>query len=129
MSNFMKKTFLVFVIILVVMLILNINFPLKKQDICGKYINKNFDNPVCCVEAPHMADTLTLYENKTFESHFYGVGTYKLYNGINPEIELYYKDFDQSAVYKTYFSNEVFENPKIMLNADLNHYYEKLNNQ
>lgn len=123
----MKKIFLALVIIVgVVLIIINIDFPLKKQDIYGKYINRNFDNPTCCVEAPHMADTLILHENKTFESKFYGVGTYVLHNGILPEIELYYKDADLSAVYKTYFSNKIFENPKIILDADLNHYYEKL---
>ena len=42
------------------------------------------------------------------------------------EIELHYTDFGQTSVYKTYFSNGIFENPKIILNADSNHYYEKL---
>ncbi|MGL6125607.1 hypothetical protein [Chryseobacterium artocarpi] len=125
----MSKIFLaLFVIILVVFFILNINFPLKKHEIYGKYVNRNFDKPICCVEAPHTEDTLILYEDKTFESKFYGAGTYILYNGINPEIELFYKDFNHSssAIYKTYFLNGIFEKPKIMLNADMNHYYEKL---
>ncbi len=78
------------------------------------------------MEAPHTADTLVLYEDNTFRSKFYGMGTYKLYNGLNPEIELHYTDFGQPAAYKTYFLNGIFEKPKISLNADSNHYYEKL---
>jgi len=122
----MKKKFFAFTFVLGVIFILNINFPLRKQNIYGKYINMNFDKPICCVEAPHTADTLVLYKDNMFKSKFYGIGTYKLDNGINPEIELHYTDFGQSAAYKTYFLNGIFEKPKIVLNADSNHYYEKL---
>ncbi|MBO9694275.1 hypothetical protein [Chryseobacterium sp.] len=122
----MKKILFTLTFVSGVIFILNINFPLKKQDIYGKYINMNFDKPICCVEAPHTADTLVLYEDNTFRSKFYGMGTYKLYNGINPEIEIYYTDCGQPAAYKTYFLNGIFEKPKISLNADSNHYYEKL---
>ncbi|MEJ5103747.1 hypothetical protein [Chryseobacterium sp. MYb328] len=123
----MKKTLLIFTVLgIACMIIFNIDFPLNDQSIYGKYLNKNFDNLTCCVEAPHVADTLILYRNGTFKSKFYSVGTYHIENGINPEIELHYKELDKPAIYKTYFSNKIFRKPRIILNADLNHYYEKL---
>lgn len=93
----------------------------------GKYINTNYENPICCVEAPHEPDTLILSSNGTFKSNFYGKGTFKITNGINPTIELRYMEFGKSARFKTYFSNTIFENPKVVLNADMNHFYAKTN--
>ena len=98
---------------------------MRNKEIYGNYINTNFDNPICCVEAPHKMDTLILMKNGKFKSEFFGEGTYILNNGINPKIELHYIDMDKPAIYRTYFLNKLFDKPKIILNADLNHYYLK----
>lgn len=123
----MKRKLLIFILLgMISIIVFNIDFPLNDRNIYGKYINKNFDNPTCCVEAPHTEDTLILDRNGTFKSKFYGIGTYRIENEMFPEIELNCKEFGKSATYKTYFSNKILQKPKIILNADLNHYYEKV---
>jgi hypothetical protein len=123
----MKKVliFLIFGIFLII--ILTMNFPLRERSMYGKYINTNYGSPICCVESPHQPDTLILFRNGTFKSNFYGKGTFTVNNGINPTIELRYPEFGKSARFKTYFSNIIFENPKIVLNTDMNHFYTKTN--
>ncbi|CAN5472443.1 hypothetical protein BH10BAC1_BH10BAC1_00370 [soil metagenome] len=107
-------------------ILLRIDFPMQESDIVGSYVNKNYSNEPCCVEAPHIADTLVLMADKTFTSGFYGSGTYKISyeNSYTTRIEWEYEM--GAAGYNTYFSNELFEKPKIILNYDMNHYYEKL---
>ena len=123
----MKKTILIMIsIIIILLIILNIDFPLNSKKMYGKYANMNFDNEICCVEAPHESDTLELFEDGNFQSKFYGKGKFQITNGVNPIIELKYTDFGKSAIYRTYFVNKIFEKTKIMLNADANHYYEKI---
>ncbi len=102
------------------------DFPLKEKTLYDKYVNTNYQNPICCVEAPHEADTLILFRDGHFESKFYGKGHFEVTNGINPEIVLHYKSFGKPALYRTYFSNKLFEKPKIILNADMNHVYTKI---
>jgi hypothetical protein len=114
------------VILLTGILILRCNLPMTKNSVVGVYTNKNYGNKSCCVESPHKADTLILKSNGTFSSEFYGDGTYTVNYGIlNSEIELHYEYEMGKAGYYTYFSNKFFEKPKIILNSDLNHYYEK----
>ncbi|PKB42503.1 hypothetical protein AX016_0670 [Cellulophaga sp. RHA19] len=100
---------------------------MTKNSVVGIYGNTNYGNEPCCVESPHKADTLNLKSDGTFSSEFYGEGTYDVNYGIlNSEIELHYEYEMGKAGYYTYFSNKVFEQPKIILNYDLNHYYEKV---
>ena len=123
----MKKAVLTFGgFLLIVIVIFNTDFPLSKNNLSGKYINTNFNNPICCVEAPHDSDTLILKDDGTFTSKFYGNGEFNIRNGLNPEIEWTYVEFGKKAIYKTYFTNKIFEKPKIILNADMDHYYEKI---
>jgi hypothetical protein len=123
----MKKAVFIFVsFLLIVIVIFNIDFPLSENNLSGKYINTNFNNPICCVEAPHVSDTLTLKDDGTFTSKFYGNGEFNIQNGLNPEIEWTYVEFGKKAIYKTSFSNKIFKKQRIILNADLNHYYEKI---
>lgn len=123
----MKKLFFIFFFLLLLLIgVFNIDFPLSNNSIYGKYINTNYSNPICCVEAPHKLDTLFLMKNGKFYSNFYGVGKYKIINGLNPEIALEYSYNNQKAIYKTYFSNKLFQKTRIILNADLDHYYEKM---
>jgi len=99
---------------------------MSKSSVVGVYANTNYGNEPCCLESPHKADTLTLKSDGTFSSEFYGNGTYNVNYGIlNSEIELHYDYEMGKAGYYTSFSNKIFERPKIILNYDLKHYYEK----
>lgn len=114
------------IIIFIGLILLRIDFPMEESDVIGSYVNKNYSNEPCCVEAPHIIDTLVLMADKTFKSDFYGNGKYKISyeNSFTTRIEWEYEM--GGAGYNTYFSNELFEMPKIILNYDMNHYYEKL---
>lgn len=123
----MKKNILYICLsILVLIVFFTISFPVSDNNIYGKYANKNYQQPICCVEAPHQPDTLILYKNGTFESNYFGSGNYKLDSGFETNIEIYYKDFGKNAIFRTYFENKLFDKPRIILNADMNHYYEKI---
>ncbi|MGK0447144.1 MAG: hypothetical protein ACJA2M_000916 [Polaribacter sp.] len=113
-------------IFMIGILILRCDIPMTKNSIVGIYANTNYVNEPCCLESPHKADSLILKPEETFYSEFYGKGTYKVNYGIlNSEIELHYEYEMGKARYYTYFSNKIFEKPKIILNYDLNHYYDK----
>lgn len=99
---------------------------MTKSQVVGTYINKNYQNdPV--PEVPHGIDTLTLKSDGTFTSGFYGDGTYKVGCGIlTTKIDWTYEYEMGKAGFSTYFSNKIYEKPKIILNYDLNHYYQKI---
>ncbi|QQV01890.1 MULTISPECIES: hypothetical protein [Chryseobacterium] len=123
----MKKTLSILTCGLLVIIVFIMDYPLKKKTLYGKYINMNYQNSTCCVEAPHEPDTLILFSNGNFESRFFGRGQFKVSDGISPKIEFHYKSFDKSILYSTYFLNKLFDKPKIILNADTNHVYVKMN--
>lgn len=102
------------------------DFPLKEKTLYGKYVNTNYQNPICCVEAPHEPDTLILFSDGHFESEFYGKGRFEVSNGLVSGIILHYISDGETMSYNTYFSNKLFEKPKIILNADMNHVYTKI---
>jgi hypothetical protein len=120
----MKKRILLIVIVLLITIVFfrNFSFPVSKEEIIGEYENTNFTNPHCCVEAPHVPDRLILNSDYTFSSKFYGNGQWKL-NGSY--LELNYLDENGGGEIITYFTNILFEDPRILLNADLDHYYKK----
>ena len=123
----MKKYIVIIILILIGLItILNIDFPVGSNDCFGKYANMNYDAAVCCVEAPHEPDTLILHTDGSFTSKFYGNGTFVIENGFTPRITLKYSDFGNGATYDTYFTNKINEGLRIILNADSNHYYEKI---
>ena len=124
----MKRILIGFGIIFTIgILILRCDFPMTKNSVVGVYANTNYGNKSCCVESPHKADTLNLKSNGTFTSEFYGNGTYEVSYGIlTTEIDWTYEYEYGQAGHSTYFSNRIFEKPKIILNYDLNHYYEKV---
>lgn len=123
----MKLVLKLFAVMILVVIIFTIDYPLKKKTLYGIYVNTNYENPICCVEAPHEPDTLILHSNGDFESRFFGTGQFEISNGISSRIELHYKSFGQSASFNTYFSNKLFEKSKIILNSDMNHVYTKIN--
>ena len=114
------------IILFIGILVLKCDIPMTKNSVVGVYANTNYGNEVCCLESTHKSDTLILKSNGTFSSEYYGNGTYKVSYGImTTEIDWTYKYEMGPAGHSTYFINKIFEKPKIVLNYDLNHYYEK----
>ncbi|MBQ4915595.1 hypothetical protein J8L85_14160 [Maribacter sp. MMG018] len=112
-------------LILIGILIFRFDLPLKKSNIIGTYVSTE-TNPFL-TEVPHKSDTLILKADGTFESGFYGIGNYNVNYGIlTTEIDWTYEFEMGQARQRTYFNNKVFEKPKIILNSDMNHYYEKI---
>ncbi len=107
-------------------LVLLSDIPMTKNSVVGTYVNTNYKNERCCPEAPHVADTLILKSDGTFSSGYYGKGTYKVHYGIFTKIDWTYDYEIGKAIFSTNFTNKIFEKPKIILNYDLNHYYEKI---
>ena len=115
------------IMLIIGILILRCDIPMTKNSVVGIYANTNYGNEPCCMESPHKADTLNLKSDGTFSSGYYGNGTYKVSYGIlTTEIDWTYEYEFGKAVHSAYFSNKIFEKPKIILNYDLNHYYEKV---
>lgn len=115
------------IILFIGLLVLRCDIPMTKNNVVGVYVNTNYGNEPCCLGSPHIADTLQLKSDGTFTSGYYGNGTYKVNYGIlTTEIDWTYEYEFGKAGYSTYFSNEIYEKPKIILNYDLNHYYKKV---
>ena len=99
----------------------------SKSTIIGIYVNTNYNYQPFLVEIPYVADTLKLLSNNQFESNFWGKGNYiLLYKASGTEIELFYKYEFGKAAYQTSISRINWGNPKIILNKDKGHYYEKI---
>jgi hypothetical protein len=108
-------------------LVLQCNIPMTKSSIVGTYANTNYNNEPCCLEAPHKPDTLTLKSDGTYSSEFYGKGNYKVrFQFLTTDIEWTYTDKAGKSFYSAHFSNKIYEKRRIILNYDLNHYYEKI---
>ncbi|WP_079207466.1 hypothetical protein [Riemerella anatipestifer] len=71
---------------------------------------------------------MILFEEGKFTSQFYGIGHYEIGSGFETEITLHCKskNFNEGLLIRTYFENKILEKPRIILNADMNHYYEKI---
>jgi hypothetical protein len=109
----------IFLFVLLVMCVLTINIPISNSNICGTYVNNNFEEEPFYVEIPYSLDTLKIYENGTFLSHFYGTGKYELKPGFfSNKIDLPTMEF--------YVKNKLLRSTKIILVHDLNYYYKKI---
>ncbi|MCD0487347.1 hypothetical protein LPB86_03845 [Pedobacter sp. MC2016-14] len=98
----------------------------SKGMLVGEYVNKNYDYEPFLPEIPYEQDTLRLFENNKFRSHFWGKGTYKIfYTLVGTEIELYYKYEFGEAVFRGSLTRCFFGEPKLLLDPDRNHYLEK----
>jgi hypothetical protein len=114
------------IIIVIFILQCNGNIPMTKNYVAGMYINKNYEKKHCCVESPHKPDTLILKPDGTLSSNYFGIGTYKVdYRIVDIQIELNYENETGKHRDYTYFVNRIFEKPKIIMNSDTNHYFEK----
>jgi len=115
------------IIIVIFILQCNGNIPMTENNVEGVYINKNYERKHCCVESPHKPDSLILKLDGTLSSNFFGIGTYKVKYGIlETEIELNYENENGKRGHHTYFVNRLFEKPKIIMNSNTNHYFEKI---
>ncbi len=123
----MKQGLKIFALGILVIILFTIDFPLRENTLYGRYANTNYQNPICCVEAPHEPDTLVLFRDGHFESKFYGKGRFELNKGLVTRIKLHYISDRISALGNTYFSNKLFEKTKIILNPDMNHVFTKIN--
>ncbi|WP_346881119.1 hypothetical protein [uncultured Algibacter sp.] len=55
---------------------------MTNKNVSGVYLNTNYNKPHCCVEAPHIVDTLILKESGKFYSPFFGHGNYQISNKL-----------------------------------------------
>ncbi|OSY88194.1 hypothetical protein WH52_05260 [Tenacibaculum holothuriorum] len=99
------------------------DMPTTNKKMVGVYVNKNFQNKICCIETPHIPDTLRLFKDGSFFSKFYGKGKWKVNNRFD-RIE-FILNSKQVSIY-THISNKLFERKKIMMNENTNHHYEKI---
>lgn len=112
------------IILFIGILILRFDLPIQKSNVIGIYVST--ETEPLFVEVPHKSDTLILKSDGTFSSGFYGKGTYTIDYGILKTVIDWNYDYEMGkAQHHTYFSNKIYENQKIILNSDLNHYYEK----
>lgn len=94
--------------------------------IVGEYINKNYDREPSVPEVPYELDTLRLFDNNKFTSHFWGSGTYRIIHGFGgTKIELMYQDEFGRADFTRSLTRLWFGKPKFLLDVDFNHYFEK----
>ena len=66
------------ILLFIGMLVLRCDIPMIKNNVVGVYANTNYGDEPCCLESPHIADTLQLKSDGTFTSGYYGNGTYKI---------------------------------------------------
>ncbi|MCH3883290.1 MULTISPECIES: hypothetical protein [Tenacibaculum] len=118
-AKYISRTILVSFLFFI--LILSCDVPLYNAS--GTYINKNYESKYCCFETPHIADTLILYKDGTFNSDYYGKGKYDINNQIG-NISIYL-NADRIGVHTT-MSNKLFQRIEISLSSNTNHHYLKI---
>ena len=121
----MRFLWLIPLALIVGLIVWNWNWSVAPENVVGTYVNTNYDNPHCCVEAPHQPDTLVLLSNGVMHSGFYGTGTWELrYN--NTEIHWSYPYEHGMAGYAAGVVNEIGTELRLELNYKTNHYYRKI---
>lgn len=99
---------------------------IPQKTLIGKYVNMNYDSK-SGGEAPCVPDTLILLENNQFISAFFGNGTYEVSHTLKGTvISLGYNYEFGKAGFDAYITRMWFGVPKIIINRDMNHYYEKI---
>ena len=110
---------------MIIILIFRLDLPMKKSGVIGTYISNEIEPFLA--ETPNTADTLILKPDGTFTSGFYGDGNYDVDYGLfTTKIECTYDYEMGTARHQTSFRNKIYEEPKIILNSDLNHFYVKV---
>ncbi len=96
------------------------------ESLVGTYENRNYDYTPFVPEIPYVDDTLILKADSTFESDFWGNGTYEVNNSLKgSSIKLHYNyEFGKAS-----YTAKIEENDKgikIVLFEKKNHHYEKI---
>jgi hypothetical protein len=119
------------------LIIKNWSWSVSQDQLVGTYVNTNYSQTICCVEAPHEPDTLHLMADGTMISGFYGKGTWKLERGGNGVDWSYPCEYgtgcgDEHQVvqsmcgYSASIDNEIGRPIKLVLNWDWDHHYKKV---
>jgi hypothetical protein len=117
------KIALIIISLLLVRFVYN-NFFLPGE-IPGVYNVEDYDDSHSLAEMPNDGDTLKLYEDGHFESGFYGEGTYEISSSLGgTAIDLKYQH--GKAGVSMHIERRNWGKPKIMVNIDLDEYYEKI---
>ncbi len=118
----LRILWLIPVVLIVGLMIKNWSWSVSESEVTGTYANMNYDKPICCVEAPHVADTLMLLADGTFRSPFYGTGLWTV-DSDGDGIRLRSPgEYD----YQLGIDNELGQNIRVILNFKTNHYYERI---
>ena len=91
----------------------------------GKYVNTNYENSHLA-EIPSRADTLILFDDMTYESSFYGKGTYTLKyelsgTSIDGSLGTSFASFGHKTI-----NRSLLGQIRISLDSDLKQYYGKI---
>ena len=119
-----KKTKIVIISIIVLIIFFNYNFPLSNKTIAGTYVNKYYDAIDSHHETAGKPDTLFLKADGTLYSKFYGNGKYSISNGgdLTQKIVLHPENPKVVMTFSTFLSNKIYEKTKISLGGDWNCY-------
>jgi hypothetical protein len=93
------------------------------RDMAGVYVNINYQYGNCPAETPCEIDTLILRHDLSFYNKYWGNGTYEL---SFQSITFSYEEMGIKAGYSANVKRDLWGNPKIMLNSDMNQYYKKI---
>jgi len=100
--------------------------PVTESDLVGTYVFPNPDKPFL-PELPTQKDTLIFYSDNTFSSNYYGNGTFETDFGLFArDLKIKYEYEFGKASLKTELIKTLGKSPRIILNNDLNKYYEKI---
>ena len=113
------------VLLVVGLIIKNWSWSVTEDQLVGTYINTNYSQTKCCVEAPHEPDTLRLMADGTMTSGFYGTGTWELKRG-GSAVEWHYPYEYGTAGYSASIDNEIGQPIRLILNWDWDHHYKKV---
>tara|TARA_B110001450_G_scaffold46287_1_gene43023 strand:+ start:961 stop:1341 length:381 start_codon:yes stop_codon:yes gene_type:complete len=121
-----KNTFKFICLIFLSLLFAQCKKDYNVESLTGTYINRNYDYTPFVPEIPYVNDTLVLNKDLTFDSAFWGEGTYKIENSLRgSSVKLRYNyEFGKAS-----YTAKIEENGKglkIILFEKKNHHYEKI---
>ena len=122
-----KKLIFVFFIVFLTLYFYR-NF-FNENQLEGVYVNRNFENE-WLTDLPLNQDTLIIKKNNQIQSLFFGNSSYDLESDLKgTKINVYFKNDngeDEGSYTFSISRVNIIGKPKITLNNDLDHYYEKL---
>jgi len=93
----------------------------------GRYINVNYDYDPFLAEIPYVADTLLLRSDFTFQSKYFGQGSYEINRSISETKIVLHCEYEMGAFsFQATIESDERGSPKIVLFREENHYYKKI---